>query len=76
MGEFFELIAWEAAAHARAQRRTVITAANVAAAVFLCLPGELATHANSEGLKAIVKLKTHEAAERTASARSGSAVSN
>jgi hypothetical protein len=63
MCEFFELIAWETAAHARAQRRAVITAADVAAAVFLCLPGELGKHADSEGRKAVKLLKQHEAGE-------------
>jgi hypothetical protein len=68
LGECFELLAWEAAAHARAQRRAVVTPADVAAAVRLCLPGELAAHATSEARKALNALKQCEAAERSGGA--------
>ena len=51
----FERIAGEALRLAHYNKRSTITSREIQTAVHLLLPGELAKHAMSEGIKAVTK---------------------
>jgi histone H2B len=58
VNDYFDRIATEAAALARASKRTTLGSREVQTAVRLLLPAELAKHAMAEGARAVAKLAT------------------
>jgi len=59
VNDIFERIAVEAGHLARQNKRNTISSREIQTAVRLVLPGELATHAVSEGTKAVVHFQKH-----------------
>ena len=59
MKDVFEKLASEAGKLVRYNKRHTLSSREVQSAVRLCLPGELAKHAVSEGTKAVTKFSSH-----------------
>ena len=55
MNDMFTRLATQAATFARISNRKTLTSRDVQFAVKMLLPGQLCTHANSEGIRAVTK---------------------
>lgn len=76
VGDMFDKIAAEAGRLARYNKRQTLTSREMQAAVRLLMPGELARHATSEGMKAVTKYNARQAGLLTPKQRANAEAAN